>query len=167
VAKTRIGVKEYLGLVFEDRPEPDYVDGEVIERPLPDVAHSHLKASLAIAFAPLAKSATLMTGLRVQIGPRLFRIVDFAIHLGAKLEGRYANRPAFVMAEIVAPEDSFTALVSRLEDYRRWGVPHVWALDPVLKRFYEYSEAGLLQFPSLRLPEFDFQISAQELFKDI
>ncbi len=71
------------------------------------------------------------------------------------------------MAEIVAPEDSFTALVRRLEDYWRWGVPHVWALDPALKRLYEYPEAGLLQFPNLRLPEFDFQISAQGIFKDI
>ena len=41
-----------------------------------------------------------------------------------------------------------------------WSIPRV-------KRLYEYSEAGLLQFPALRLPEFDFEISAQELFKDI
>lgn len=167
LAKSHIGVEEYLDLVFQDRPEPDYVDGEVIERALPDVAHSRLKASLALAFAPLARSARLMTGLRLQIEPRLFRIVDFAIYLGAKLEGRYADRPAFAMAEIVAPEDSFTSVIRRLEDYRRWGVPHIWVVDPQVKRLYEYREAGLLQFPALRLPEFDFEVSAQELFKDI
>jgi hypothetical protein len=83
VAKSHIGVEE--DLVFEDRPEPDYVDGEVIERALPDVARSALKTSLVLAFAPLAKSATLMTGLRVRIEPRLFRIVDFAMYVGARL----------------------------------------------------------------------------------
>jgi hypothetical protein len=30
LAKTQIGVEEYLGLVFPDRPEPDYVHGEVV-----------------------------------------------------------------------------------------------------------------------------------------
>jgi len=35
LAKSQIGVEEYLGLVFDDRPEPDYVDGEVVERSLP------------------------------------------------------------------------------------------------------------------------------------
>jgi hypothetical protein len=40
-------------------------------------------------------------------------------------------------------------------------------VDPPVKRLYELSEAGLLQFPALRLPEFDFDISAPELFNDI
>jgi Uma2 family endonuclease len=58
-------------------------------------------------------------------------------------------------------------LTHRLEDYRRWGVPHVWLIDPELKRLYEYSDAGLLQHAALRLSEFDFELSAQELFKNI
>jgi hypothetical protein len=32
---------------------------------------------------------------------------------------------------------------------------------------YEYTDAGLLQHASLSLPEFDFGITAEELFKDI
>jgi Uma2 family endonuclease len=71
------------------------------------------------------------------------------------------------VVEIFSPDDRYGRLAHRLEDYRGWGVPHVWVVDPDLKRLYEYSEAGLLQFPALRLPEFDFEISAQELFKDI
>jgi hypothetical protein len=69
--------------------------------------------------------------------------------------------------EIVSPDDLFTNVMQRLEDYNRWGVPHVSLADPQLKRLYEYSEAGLLQHASLRLPEFDFEVSVQELFKDV
>jgi hypothetical protein len=34
LARSQIGVEEYLELTFDDRPEPNYVDGEVffIER---------------------------------------------------------------------------------------------------------------------------------------
>ena len=127
------------------------------------------KCCLASLFAPLltAFRSSLLSELRVRIEPQLFRVVDLAVYRDSRPEGRYGTNPAFVAIEIVSPDDRHSELTERLEDYRRWGVPHVWLVDPQLKRVYEYTEAGLLQFPALRLPEFDFEISAQELFKDV
>jgi Uma2 family endonuclease len=105
--------------------------------------------------------------LRVRIQPGRFRVVDLAVFRDSRPEGRYATTPALVAIEIVSPDDRRGRLTERLEDYRRWGVQHVWLVDPQRKRLYQYTEAGLLQFPALRLPEFDFEISAQELFQDI
>jgi Uma2 family endonuclease len=169
MARSQIGVEKYLGLSFDDRPEPDYIDGAVVERALPTVLHSRVKALLALLFEPLSNRVrlTMMLGLRLRIEPRLFRIVDFAIYLGSRPEGRYATTPAFVTIEIISADDCFVDVTQRLQDYRRWGVPYVWLVDPQLKRLYEYTEAGLLQYASLRLSEFDFEISAQELFKDV
>jgi Uma2 family endonuclease len=168
LAKTQIGVEEYLALVFDDRPEPDYVDGEVVERALPTPTHSRIQALLILLFAPLMTrfKLVLQPELRVRIEPRRFRVIDLAVYRDSRPEGRYATNPAYVVVEIVSPDDRYTELTQRLEDYRRWGVPHVWLVDPELKRLYEYSEVGLLQHAGLRLPEFDFEISAQELFKD-
>ena len=53
LARSQIGVEEYLDLVFDDRPEPDYVDGEVVERALPTPIHSQIQVLLGILFAPL------------------------------------------------------------------------------------------------------------------
>lgn len=169
LARSQIGVEEYLDLAFDDRPEPDYVDGEVVERGLPTPVHSQIQLLLGILLAPLAKRVPLvmMSELRVRIEPQLFRVVDVAVYRGARPEGRYGTSPAYLAIEIVSPDDRHSELAERLEDYRRWGVPHVWLVDPQLKRVYEYTEAGLLQFPALRLPEFDFEISAQDLFKDV
>ncbi len=93
LAKTQIGVEEYLGLVFDDRPEPDYVDGEVVERALPTPIHSQIQALLAVLFAALSTRVRLvmMSELRVRIEPRLFRVIDFAVYLGSRPEGRYAD----------------------------------------------------------------------------
>jgi Uma2 family endonuclease len=169
LAKTQIGVEEYLDLVFEDRPEPDYVDGEVVERGLPAIIHSQIQGALILFFASFMSRLhlLLLPELRVQIEPRRFRVVDLAVYRDSKPDGRYATTPAFVVVEIVSPDDRLSRISQRLEDYHRWGVAHVWLVDPQLKRVYEYSEAGLLQQPSLRLAEFDFEISAQELFKDV
>ena len=169
LAKTQIGVEEYLGLVFDDRPEPDYVHGEVVERTLPTPIHSQIQALLILLLAPLLKWTHLfiLPELRVQIEPRLFRVADLAVYLELLPKGRYATSPAFIAIEIVSPDDRRGCLTERLEDYRRWGVKHVWLVDPQLKRLYEYTEAGLLQHASLKLPEFDFEISSAELFKDV
>jgi len=169
LARSQIGVEEYLDLVFEDRPEPDYVDGEVVERALPTPIHSRIQALLILLFAPLMSpfGLVLQPELRMRIAPRRFRVVDFAVYRDARPEGRFAETPPFVAVEIVSPDDRHSRLTHRLEDYRRWGVPHVWLVDPQLKCLYESTEAGLLQHASLRLPEYDFEISAQELFKDI
>jgi Uma2 family endonuclease len=168
-ARSQIGVEEYLDLVFEDRPEPDYVDGAVVERARPTPIHAQTQAMLGIFFAPLMSrfKLILMSELRVQIRPRRFRVVDFAVYRDARPEGRYATSPAYIVVEIISPDDRYGRLTHRLEDYRRWGVPHVWLIDPELKRLYEYSDAGLLQHAALRLSEFDFELSAQELFKNI
>lgn len=169
LAKAHIGVEEYLGLVFEDRPAPDYVDGEVVERAFPTPIHAQIQVRLGILFAPLLTRfrLILMSELRVQIRPRHFRVIDFAVYQEARPEGRFATAPALVAVEIVSPDDRYGDLTQRLEDYRRWGVPHIWLVDPELKRLYEYSEAGLLQYPALRLTGFDFEIAADAIFKDI
>lgn len=169
LARSQIGVEEYLGLVFEDRPEPDYVDGDVVERAWPTPTHSEIQAMLILLFAPLAAKFGLLLRpeLRVRIGERRFRVVDLAVFQEPKPEGRYATNPALVVIEILSLADRHSRLASRLEDYRQWGVPHVWVVDPQVKRLYEYTEAGLPRHPSIPLAEFDFEISAQELFKDI
>ena len=169
LAKTQIGVEEYLALAFPDRPEPDYVHGEVVERALPTPNHSHIQARLILLFAPLLQRVRLelLPELRVRIEPRLFRVVDLAIYRDRRPEGRFGTTPAFIAIEIVSPDDNYHNLTQRLEDYRRWGVPHVWLIDPWLKRLYEHTEAGLLQRSSLAVPELDFSVSADEVFKDL
>lgn len=169
LAKTQIGVEEYLALAFPDRPEPDYVHGEVVERALPTPIHAQIQILLGILFSRLHSPAplVLMSELRVRIDKDLFRVIDFAVYRGRRPEGRFASEPAFVAVEIVSPDDNYQKLTRRLEDYRRWGVPHVWLIDPGLQRLYEYTEAGLLQRANLALPELDFAITAGQIFNEL
>src|SRR5580658_6398880 len=122
LARSQIGVEEYLDLV------PESVDGELV--------HAQIKALLAVQFAPLTKKvhSTTLCGVLAQIEPQTSWMVDFAVFLGARPGSRFAAEPPFVALEVVSPDDLFSPLMRRLEDYRRWGVPHVWLVDPELKR---------------------------------
>src|ERR1700722_3860775 len=117
LARSQIGVEEYLALAFEDRPEPDYVHGEVVERALPTPVHGQIQVLLGILFAPLLSRVrlVLMSELRVRIEPRLFRVVDFAVYLDSRPEGRYATSPAFIAIEIASPDARHSRLTERLE----------------------------------------------------
>jgi hypothetical protein len=88
-----ISVEEYLDLEFDDRSAADYVDGEVVERALPTPVHSYIQALLTLFFAPLLNRVRLilMSELHVQIEPRVFRVVDFAVYRDQRPEGRYAT----------------------------------------------------------------------------
>ena len=123
-------MEEYLDLVFDDQSEPDYVDGAVVERALPTPIHSQIQSLLTIFFAPLMSrfKLILMSELRVQIEPRRFRVVDFAVYCDARPEGRYATSPAFVVVEIISPDDRYGRLsplgrTARLVDRSRIEAP--------------------------------------------
>ena len=97
LAKTQIGVEEYLALVFDDRPEPDYVDGEVVERALPTPIHSPNPGLLILLFAPLmtrSSGSCCCQSCACTIEPRRFRVIDLAVYRDSRPEGRYANQPA-------------------------------------------------------------------------
>jgi Uma2 family endonuclease len=166
LAKTQIGVEEYLALAFSDRPEPDYVHGEAVERALP--RNSQIHGALVVLLATLAQRAKLilLPELRVRIEPGLFRVIDLAVYRDRRPQECYATEPAFIAIEIVSPDDKYFNLTQRLEDYRRWGVPHVWLIDPWLKRLYEYTEAGLLQRASLAVPEIELAVTAGQIFQE-
>ena len=74
LAKTQIGVEEYLGLVFDDRPEPDYVHGQVVERTLPTLVHAQIQALLILLLGRLLPKVhlTLLTEPRLQIESDLY-----------------------------------------------------------------------------------------------
>jgi len=169
LAKMQIGVEEYLALAFPDRPEPDYVHGEVVERALPTPIHAQVQGVLVFRLIALShrESLVVLPELRVRIEPDVFRVIDIAVYRDRRPEGRFATIPAFIAIEIVSPDDNYHNLTQRLEDYRRWGVPHVWLVDPWLKRLYEFTEEGLLQRASLTLPEFNLGISTDEVFSDV
>jgi len=169
LAHTQIGVEKYLALELPDRPEPDYVHREVVERGLPMPIHSRIQALLCLLFARLRQEVTLdlLPELRVRIEPRPFRVNDFAVYRDSRPQSRHATDPAFVAVEIVSPDDHYHNITQRLEDYRRWGVPHVWLIDPWLKKLYEFTDAGLLQRASLTLPDLDFTLSAEDVFRDV
>jgi len=49
---------------------------------------------------------------------------------------RVPDAPPLLVAEVLSLDDRLTAVREKLEEYKAWGVAHVWLVDPHTKRLY-------------------------------
>ena len=72
-----------------------------------------------------------------------------------------------MIVEIVSKDDRYLDVMQKLEEYREWGVPNIWVIDPSTRRFSMYTELGLQNVSSLSLSDYPFQLTPAELFADL
>ena len=94
----------------------------------------------------------------------LFRIPDLAVFAGGGPTDQVPTTPPLLVAEIVSPDDRWNDLLQKLEEYRIWGVEHIWMVEPELKRIHVYDNGSLTQVSRLELPQFAFAVTAADLF---
>jgi Uma2 family endonuclease len=93
----------------------------------------------------------------------LYRIPDISMWEGAAPDSLPASPPLLVV-EISSPDDRLDAMLQKLEEYRVWGVRHIWLVEPEIKRFHVYDRGSLTAVSRLELPQFGFAFTEQELF---
>ena len=162
--KIQVPVEEYLATSFEDG-DREYLDGQIVERNVGDNSHSMVQGRLAGIFHEVSKRNVLhlRPELRVRTGPARYRVVDLAIFQGQAPTERFPSSPPHIVIEIVSPDDRFTKIVEKLDEYHRWGAPHVWLVDPNSRKLSVYGAAGLLEVPAFELPEFDLRLTFADL----
>src|SRR5580700_9357822 len=77
--KTPVSPADYLAMTFER--DAEFVNGEVVERSMPDLVHSRIHYLLIIMLAELSRRRLVFTypELRVQVAPNIYRIPDVAV----------------------------------------------------------------------------------------
>ncbi len=56
-----------------------------------------------------------------------------AVFAGSPPPEQIPSSPPLVVIEITSPDDRHQDLLEKLEEYRTWGVAHVWVVEPELK----------------------------------
>ncbi len=73
--------------------------------------------------------------------------------------------PPAIIVEVLSREDRMSKVRAKLEEYRAWGVPHVWLVDPYEKRMYSCG-AGLTEVGTLRAPELGLELTPADVFEE-
>ncbi len=137
-----VPVEEYLRTAYS--PDRDYVDGEVQERNLGERDHSTLQKRFILFLGNREKAWKIFVypEQRVQVSSRRFRIPDVCVYAGGEPQEQIFRTPPFICIEILSPEDRWARVQERIDDYLKFGVEHVWVINPRDQRAWSYNKAG-------------------------
>src|SRR5712691_10073385 len=163
--KSAVSIEDYLRTSFEGL-DREYVDGEIVERTLPDELHSETQWRLSGLIWDLSKTLPFFgrTELRSRVAASRVRIPDVSIYAGQKPTERVPTKPPLVAIEILSPDDRYSKLMQKFEEYNAWGVRHIWLVDPESRKLKVYADGTLSEVTALTIPEFDVQFTAAEIF---
>jgi Uma2 family endonuclease len=164
-ARAGISVDEYLHTSFPDL-DREYRDGELVERSVPDYLHGRTQVLLLVFFEALRKKLFFYacSETRVKVREGLYLIPDVSVFRPSPPPSSVPDQPPFIAVKILSPDDRLNSVREKLEEYKTWGVPHVWFVDPHSRRMYT-CQAGLTEVPSLRIPELGVEVTPSEIFE--
>jgi Uma2 family endonuclease len=163
--KAALSVEEYLNTSFPNL-DKEYRDGEIVERSLPDKLHSLTQSLLVTFFMMLRKKLGVVAypEMRLKLRDGLYRIPDVSVYYPQQPSLNVPDTPPLVAIEILSSDDRLVKVREKLEDYRAWGVPHVWLVDPHSKRMYTCKD-GLTEVATLAVPELGIELVPADLFE--
>lgn len=162
---TAIPLDEYLSKVYD--PDCEYIDGELFERNMGESDHAGIQGIIiALLFSQRREYGIhVFPELRVQVADRRYRIPDITV-TKSKVKGRILREPPFLCIEILSPEDRAARMNGKIDDYLRFGVRHIWVIDPAGKTGWSYTSDGR-RVPAeiLSTSNPDLTLSLQDVFE--
>ena len=163
-AQTLLSVEEYLHTVF-DGSDREYLDGEIVERNWGNKSHGRVQGRF-IHLLSLFEKATgifVIPEVRHKVTPTRYRIPDVAV-FASEPQSEVPDHPPLVAIEVLSPDDRIGYVVPKLDEYRQWGVAHIWLADPEDRKLLVYRLDGLHETERLELPEFGIVLSKSDIF---
>ena len=142
-AATLVPVEEYLRTNYD--PDCEYVDGQIVERNLGEKTHSRIQGEFIFHLRARAKELGMevLPEQRVQVSPKRFRIPDVTIL--RKSDERIVTSPPFICIEVLSKDDTMYYMQEKIDDYLRFGVPYIWIINPLIKKAYVVTRAGMVE----------------------
>jgi len=102
-----------------------------VERSAPDYPHDRVQGAIFALFWALRSELALFPCVetRMRLRSNLVLIPDVAVFHPSE-PSRVPDAPPLVVVEVLSLDDRLTAMREKLEEYKAWGVPHVWLADP-------------------------------------
>lgn len=165
-------LEEFLQLP-ETKPASEYIDGQIIQKPMPKGEHSTLQTDLASSVNATTKPqkiARAYTELRCTFGSRSI-VPDVSVftwnRIPRKKDGGVANifsiAPDWTI-EILSPDQSQTRVTRNILHCLKHGTQMGWLIDPEAKALLVYTppnQVTVFDEPDDRLPVPEFASSLQ------
>lgn len=176
---TALTLAEFLKLP-ETKPANEYIDGQIIQKPMPQGKHSAIQGELVPAINSIVKPKRLARAfpeLRCTFGDRSI-VPDIVVftweNIPRDANGEIAN--TFSLApdwtiEILSPDQSQTRVVKNILYCLKYGTQMGWLIDPDEQTVFVYrpkQETEVFDRPNIVLPvptfASDLHLTVKDLF---
>lgn len=156
--------EEYLRSSFPG-VDPEFCDGEILERSVPTYDHGKTVAKFLRKFWEHQRTSVLFPSVetRTRVRPGRYIIPDVSVYWPNEPAERVPEFPPLIAIEVLSPEDRMSAIIEKLRTYRRIGARHVWLADPEASAFYTFDEA-LSEVSEFQVPELGLIVTKSEVF---
>lgn len=162
----QVSVEEY-----EQTPELfehyEYVDGVLVEKPVPTIKHAELQVWVGSLLLQYYPRLYIGSELHSKLRERNWRIPDISVQKReiARAE-KYAFTPLLLAIEVRSPEDKWSEVLRKFEDYYAWGVPYCWLIDPEAERAWTYHKSEDFEEVTNKgqIQAGNIQLSLEEIF---
>ncbi len=168
-----VSVEEYLEATYD--PDCEYIDGRLIRRTPAGEKYKYVKKRLLAYFREFedACNTRALEDQRICIldttRAQRYRIADVCLVRRPHQRALVLRRPPLVAIEILRPYEGTGALLARLSDFLRIGIPHIWAVDVDDASWFTVSQRGLHQVTGqlLAIPELSLTINMRPFLKEL
>ena len=129
-AHATVSMEEYLRTSY--RPDVEYIDGVLEEKPLVSSVHGRVQLLLGIWFFQHQAEWALIASAeaRTQVAVSRVRLPDVVVGQAGFLRQSALLEPPVIAIEVLSPSDSLLDLKRRAADLDGMGVKNVWLIDP-------------------------------------
>jgi len=161
VESTLVPVEEYLRTTY--KPACDYIDGVLRPKAMPTWDHGYVQGRLTELLNSRhgVKAGSEITA-RIRDGKYL--VPDVVAQRSDRIQRPYPTDPVLLCVEILSPDDRFSEVVAKCEDYLAWGAEGAWIIDPQTRQAWECQTGGRPHEVTDVLTVAEFSISISELF---
>jgi Uma2 family endonuclease len=163
MATTLVSPQEYLNTGY--RPEREYVDGELVDRPMTTMNHGAVESSTTIYFGTHEEEwqIRVFTNTRLRTTPTKYRVPDVLVLERPFVTGPAVTEAPAIVIEIVSPDDTHDSLMDRCVEYETLGVRNILIVHPERRTVHLFSGGSLILVESphlvLALPKSGRQVS--------
>jgi Uma2 family endonuclease len=158
-----LSLEEFLNLP-ETKPASEYIDGQIIQKPMPQGKHSTIQRDLTFAIETVLKPkriARAFPELRCTLGERSI-VPDMSVFIYERIprdeNGEIANMfqaPPDWTIEILSPDQSQTKVTKNILHCLKYGTQMGWLIDPDEQTVFVYlpkQEPQVFDAPEQQLP---------------
>ncbi len=128
-AAAKVSLQDYFNTSY--RPDVEYIDGELKEKPVVGFAHGEVQGFLFSWFSRHYQEWNIRCAVetRTWVSAEHVRLPDVVVIAAEDRRKGALDRPPLIAIEVLSPTDTYQDLKLRAADFEAMGVRNIWLID--------------------------------------